>query len=203
MLEACPDLTEHDRRASLDAMDRGASGSGRVIDDLLLLSKVGDPNHPIIPVPVDLRPVVDEVLDLSSVAGAAARRSTIRVRGSRRAGAGLGDPEELDRVCANLVSNAVKYTPDGRSITVVAWPARTTRSCSLSPTRASASPTADQDHLFTSSSAPPTPRPSPSPAPAWAWRSCSGSSTGTAAGSTSRSELGHGSTFTVRLPAAA
>ena len=26
----------------------------------------------------------------------------------------LGDADELDRVCANLVSNAVKYTPEGR-----------------------------------------------------------------------------------------
>jgi len=30
----------------------------------------------------------------------------------------LGDADELDRVCANLVSNAVKYTPEGRSVTV-------------------------------------------------------------------------------------
>ena len=30
----------------------------------------------------------------------------------------LGDATELDRVCANLVSNAVKYTPEGGSVTV-------------------------------------------------------------------------------------
>ena len=184
-------------------MDRGASRLGRVIDDLLLLSKVGDPNNPIIPVPVDLRRVVDEVLDLSSVAAQRKALDHPR-RGARRAGRWpLGDPEELDRVCANLVSNAVKYTPDGALDHGVAWPARTTRSCCAAPTRASASPQADQQHLFSEFFRSTNPEAVAEP--------------GTGLGLTIvqriverhggrievASELGQGSTFTVRLPAAA
>ena len=40
----------------------------KVIDDLLLLSKIGDPDNPIIARPVDLGGVVDEVIDLIGVA---------------------------------------------------------------------------------------------------------------------------------------
>ena len=116
MLESSPDLTGT-MQASLQAMDRGARRLGKVIDDLLLLSKVGDPQYPIIPVPVDLRHTLAEVLDLSSVA-AERKRLTFVVEAPETPVVASGDPDELDRVLANLVSNAVKYTPTGRTITL-------------------------------------------------------------------------------------
>src|SRR4051812_12157972 len=67
MIEASPDITGT-TRASLQVMDRGARRMVRVIEDLLLLSKVGDPENRIIAAPVDLHRVVDEVVDLSMVA---------------------------------------------------------------------------------------------------------------------------------------
>jgi signal transduction histidine kinase len=172
-----------------------------VIEDLLLLSKVGDPNTPIIPVPVDLGVVVKEVLDLSSMA---ARRKSlaIRVETPDEPVVATGDPEELDRVCANLVSNAVKYTPDGRSITVTL-----TREDDEVVLRCSDEgigiSTADQDQLFSEFFRSTNPEAVAEP--------------GTGLGLTIvqriverhggrievSSELGHGSTFTVRLPAAA
>lgn len=116
MLEASPDLNGT-TRSSLAAMDRGARRLARVIDDLLLLSKVGDPNNTIIPAPVDLHRVLDDVVDLSSVA-ADRKHLTVRIEAPDAPVLALGDADELDRVCANLVSNAVKYTPEGRSVTV-------------------------------------------------------------------------------------
>ncbi|MGZ4446681.1 MAG: ATP-binding protein [Nocardioides sp.] len=116
MLEGVPDLNGT-IRGSLAAMDRGARRLARVIDDLLLLSKVGDPNNRIIAAPVDLHAVIDDVVDLSSIA-AKRKRLTVRVDAPPQPVLALGDAEELDRVCTNLVSNAVKYTPEGRSVTV-------------------------------------------------------------------------------------
>ncbi|MFC4784394.1 ATP-binding protein [Nocardioides sp. MAHUQ-72] len=116
MLDSSPDLTGT-TRASLAAMDRGAQRMVRVVEDLLLLSKVGDPDNPVIPAPVDLRSIVDEVVDLNSVA---AERKDIRldVEAPREPVLACGDHDELDRVCANLVSNAVKYTPEGGHVTI-------------------------------------------------------------------------------------
>ena len=116
MLDGSPDL-DRGTRASLAAMDRGARRLARVIEDLLLLSKVGDPNTPIIAVPVDLRRIVEENIDLSSVA-ATRKNLTVRIEGPEQPALALGDADELDKVCANLISNAVKYTPEGRSVSV-------------------------------------------------------------------------------------
>ena len=59
----------------------------------------------------------------------------------------LGDADELDRVCANLVSNAVKYTPAaGRSPSALA--ATATRSCSTLRRQGIGISATDQGRLF-------------------------------------------------------
>jgi signal transduction histidine kinase len=102
-------------RSSLAAMDRGSQRLLRVVEDLLLLSKVGDPHNPVIAAPVDLHRILDDAVDLTSIT---AQRKHLRVEVDAPDGAVLasGDADELDRVCANLVSNAVKYTREGGSI---------------------------------------------------------------------------------------
>ena len=117
MLESSPDLTGT-TRTSLNAMDRGAQRMVRVIEDLLLLSKVGDPDDPVIAAPVDLARVVDDVVDLTMVA---AEQKGLEVTVELPAGPVFahGDHDELDRVAANLVSNAVKYTRPSGSVRIV------------------------------------------------------------------------------------
>ena len=85
MLESSPDFTGRSR-SSLDAMDRGARRMVRVIDDLLLLAKVGDVENPVIAAPVDLHRIVDDVVDLATVT-AEQKQIEIRVSSSDRAGA--------------------------------------------------------------------------------------------------------------------
>jgi signal transduction histidine kinase len=116
ILEAAPDVTER-TSSSLAAMDRGAQRMVKVIDDLLLLSKVGDPENPIIARPVDLSQVVDDVVDLVALS-AQQKRIELRVELPEAPVMALGDADELDRLCGNIVSNAVKYTPEGGKVTV-------------------------------------------------------------------------------------
>lgn len=116
LLESSPDLTGT-MQTSLEAINRGATRLAKVIDDLLLLSKVGDPHYPLIAVAVDVRRTLEEVLDLSSVA-AGRKGLAIVVEAPDGPVLANGDSDELDRVFANIVSNAVKYTPAGRRITL-------------------------------------------------------------------------------------
>ena len=116
LLESDPEVSET-TRPSLRAIDRGARRMVRVIDDLLMLSKVSNPNNPVIPAPVDLRRIVDEVVDLTMV-GAEQKRLDVRVEAPEEPVLAHGDGDELDQVCANLVSNAVKYTPESGAVTI-------------------------------------------------------------------------------------
>jgi signal transduction histidine kinase len=104
-------------RTSLNAMERGARRLGRVVDDLLLLAKVGDPANAVIARPVDLRAIVDDVVELTAVEAERRHLSVVVLSGAEQVLAN-GDADELDRVVSNLVSNALKYTPEGGHITV-------------------------------------------------------------------------------------
>ncbi|HEU5454361.1 MAG TPA: HAMP domain-containing sensor histidine kinase [Nocardioides sp.] len=199
MLEQVPDLDPL-ALASVAAMDRASGRLSRVINDLLLLSRVDDPTTPVVAVPVDLHAVLEDVLDVNAVS-ARNKELAIRVVAPEGPVLALGDHDELDRVCANLVSNAIKYTPPGRSITVTLdrMGDRVLLSCEdegigISP--------ADQDQLFSEFFRSANPEAYSQP----------GTGLGLAIVQrivhrhdgriTVDSELGKGSTFTVDLPAA-
>ena len=145
MLESAPELGTRSR-AAVDAMTRGTSRLGRVVDDLLLLSKVGDPSHAIIPAPVDLVPLVAEVVDLI---GVQARAKGVVISTDVPGGAVMacGDAWEIDRVVTNLLSNAVKYTGPGRPVGIRLWSDGDGVHVAVRDEGLGISPT-DQEHLF-------------------------------------------------------
>jgi signal transduction histidine kinase len=108
---------EPDTRFSLDAIDRGARRLGRIVDDLMMLAKVGDPATPLVTAPVDLATIVDEVVDMLSVS-ASGKGVELTTQVAERPQHVLGESAELDHVVANLVGNAVKYTTSGGTVTV-------------------------------------------------------------------------------------
>ncbi|WP_166134436.1 sensor histidine kinase [Nocardioides ochotonae] len=134
-------------RTSLSAMERGARRLARVADDLLLLARMDDPSTPVQRRAVDLRSVVDDVVDLTAIS-ASTRDLTVRVEAPNGQVIAMGDPDELDRVLTNLLSNAVKYSPDGGTIVVNLdrTPDEVVLTCSDEGLGISA---ADQEKLFT------------------------------------------------------
>jgi signal transduction histidine kinase len=100
----------------LAAVDRGAGRLVRVVEDLLLLAKVGDPHLPLLTRPVSLRDVVDDVINLTSIADQ--NRFEVRVESDLQSLIAVGDPVELDILVTNLVSNAVKYSGTDSTVTV-------------------------------------------------------------------------------------
>ena len=115
MLDSLPGLPEA-AHTSLRAMTRSAGRLTTVVDDLLLLSRMGDPDTPLERVPVALGPLVEEVVGDES-ARASREAVTIHTEAYDAAVVG-GDPEELRRLVSNLVSNAVKYSREGGTVEV-------------------------------------------------------------------------------------
>jgi signal transduction histidine kinase len=103
--------------SSLQAIGRASKRMTRVIEDLLLLRKVGDAERPLEPESVDLSDLVADALAMTSMS-IDAKALDVEFLMPRDPVLALGEPDDLDKVVLNLVSNAVKYTPEGRSISI-------------------------------------------------------------------------------------
>ena len=111
MLQTGPELPPA-ATASVRALGRSAARLTSVVDDLLLLSRMGRTDSPLPRLPVDLVAVVAEVVEDERVR-AAQQDVTLRPPASDGALVVPGDPDLLFRLCANLVNNAVKYSREG------------------------------------------------------------------------------------------
>jgi signal transduction histidine kinase len=104
-------------KPSLAAIGRASQRMSRVIEDLLLLREIGEGARPIGREPVDLVGLVHEAVAMTALL-AESKHLDLVVAVPDRAGEATGEREELDTVLLNLVSNAVKYTPDGGGVRI-------------------------------------------------------------------------------------
>jgi len=111
------DPASPDAQRGIAAMGRGAARLVRVVDDLMLLAKVGDPGNQLITRPVDLGALVEEVVELTATT-ARQRHVTVSLDLRDEPVIAIGDAAELDRVVSNLLTNALKYTPEGGRVRV-------------------------------------------------------------------------------------
>lgn len=96
---------------SLGAMDRAARRIEDMIEDLMALATVSDPERTTSHEPVDLSVLVGESAHfLSPVAARSDLELTTHIAADLVI---AGDPEGLRRMATNLLSNAIKYTPAG------------------------------------------------------------------------------------------
>ena len=101
---------------SVAAIDRGARRLSALVDDLMVLSKVGDPSRAFVPEPVDLARLVEATAEMLEAA-ASRQRVRIILEGTTEKVATWGVAAELDRLVSNLLSNAVKFSPEGGAVT--------------------------------------------------------------------------------------
>ena len=143
--EAGPLTPEQDRM--LDIVERNTERLLALIEDLLALARIESGRFKVVPVPLELPPLVDEAID--------AMRPELEKRQLRLLidvppglPLVLGDGRQLERVLLNLLSNAVKFTPPGGQIRVTLAPRVRSVVLEVADTGLGI-PAEEQDKLFT------------------------------------------------------
>ena len=106
-----------EQRQYLTTVERNAHRLLRLVGDLLFTAQVDAGKLTLQPEPVDLAAVVRAAEDTARVT-AASRGVTITVQVPAEGLVIRGDGLRLGQACDNLVSNAVKFTPAGGSVTL-------------------------------------------------------------------------------------
>lgn len=88
------------------------------IETMLIISRIEAGKIQASPVPLELPPFLREILDLHK-SQADSKRLTLHLEAPEKLAIST-DPTYLREVVTNLVSNAIRYTPDGGAITVSA-----------------------------------------------------------------------------------
>lgn len=113
LLDAEPRL-DATRMQHLRLMHEQAARMSRLVEDLLMLSRLESQENPVADEAVDIPQLVHEIADEARALSAGRHRITVEcaalgVRGSR---------DELRSAFSNLVSNAIRYTPDGGRVSL-------------------------------------------------------------------------------------
>jgi signal transduction histidine kinase len=102
---------------AVEAIERNVMRLVTLADDLLLLAKVSDPHRALMPSPVPMLPLLDEVCEAVGVQAQLAEIS-LRCAEVPADAVAVGERDELVRMLVNVVGNAVKYTPAGGQVTL-------------------------------------------------------------------------------------
>jgi signal transduction histidine kinase len=109
--------------ARLADIDANAQRMGRVVDNLLLLSKLADPDTTTEQREVDLRPLLGEV-EAAFTASMGQRGVSLTIAAPDQPLVVMGDAAELRTMLANVIGNAIKFSDDGADVAVTVSTAR-------------------------------------------------------------------------------
>jgi len=110
-------LDENARQRALETVERNAQAQARLVDELLDVSRIITGKLPLTVHSVELPSVIDAVVQSLGPA-ADAKQIAIRTVLDREVAPVAGDPDRLQQIVWNIVSNAVKFTPAGGGVDV-------------------------------------------------------------------------------------
>jgi len=132
-------LEEAKKGNALTVIERNARALAQIIDDLLGVSRIMAGKLDIHPVPTNLALLAESAIEALRPS-AAANRVAIHVECEPGMSRVMADPKRLQQVIWNLVSNAVKYTPEGGQVRVRLAPAGSAAELTVSDTGRGISP---------------------------------------------------------------
>lgn len=106
-----------DLMGALDAIHRSADMMRRLVDDLLDAAAIEAGRLRIAPARQDLAPILEDAVEAARLA-ADAKRIRIDLGIPQGSQIALVDRQRLTQVLANLIGNAVKFSPEGASVSV-------------------------------------------------------------------------------------
>ncbi len=107
----------HARTRAVEVIERNAASQLRLVEDLLDMARILSGKLQLATTTVNLEDIVRSAVDVVAP-GAIAKRITMDARYEPDLPAVTGDPDRLQQVVWNLMSNAVKFTPAGGSVSV-------------------------------------------------------------------------------------
>ena len=117
------DLDERQRRRFMQLMAEQAASMQRLVDDLLTLSALESEQNPLVDETFAIEPLLLEVSADARNLAQGQHQVSLELRDAAMV---TGSRDELKSAFGNLVSNAVRYTPAGGSITL-SWRDRARR----------------------------------------------------------------------------
>ncbi len=112
-----PNLDPASAERALDAIERSTKTLGQLIEDLLDVSRIVTGKLRLVARPVRVQAVVRAAMEAVEAA-ALAKSVTLETRIEADLPAVMGDPDRLQQVLWNLLSNGIKFTPKGGRVTV-------------------------------------------------------------------------------------
>ncbi len=117
LLRDDPGLDPDRLAKGIHVIERNARAQARIIEDILDVSRIITGKLRLTPLSLNVATVVEAAADTLRAA-ADAKRITLTVEVGPEVGKVVGDPDRLQQVVWNLVSNAVKFTSDGGCVAV-------------------------------------------------------------------------------------
>lgn len=109
------DLPPDEQRRCLEMAQRQTITMQRLVEDLLTLASIENATQPAETTPIDVGTLLQQLAVDARAFSAGRHRIDVEIDASAHL---LATPSELDSAVRNLLTNAVRYTPDGGRITV-------------------------------------------------------------------------------------